>query len=326
MWVKMYLGTCDGRPKWANVADALLARGPTAATRSAPPGTRINSFLQTWETSLHISNPLPVALRQMIRSAKKFNVRLDPLLPDENLCLAVPIWYHLATNQRRSVANTAAGKCLRERHKVTSVGDCAAVAQRLRAALNASAPHTLNAWCKCTSCVCDREEKGCANPHRCAKAAYKAVDQLRPLWKVGEGRLEDNLSLSRSRKEANVRARAENGAIVFDPSIRSSLPIEAVFRVFDASRDADCAIPRRPPRPFAVNAESITVYTDGSCENNGCDNSLAGAGIWYGVDDVRNAAIRVPGERVTNQAAEMYAVAWAVSSAPPFAPMNIISD
>ena len=49
------------------------------------------------------------------------------------------------------------------------------------------------------------------------------------------------------------------------------------------------------------------VYTDGSCSNNGQRNALAGIGIYFGENDVRNVSQRVVG-RQTNNTAEIGAI------------------
>ncbi|KAH9854515.1 hypothetical protein C2E23DRAFT_726691, partial [Lenzites betulinus] len=94
MWTKTYLDLTASRPKWAILADVLLARSPMATAKRVPLDVRVNPFLQSWDSSLHPSSPLPPSLKVMIRVAKRFGIRLDPLLPDEHLCLSVPIWYH----------------------------------------------------------------------------------------------------------------------------------------------------------------------------------------------------------------------------------------
>ncbi|KAI9058072.1 ribonuclease H-like protein [Trametes sanguinea] len=105
-----------------------------------------------------------------------------------------------------------------------------------------------------------------------------------------------------------------------------SLPLAKGFRIFGKAEDGTCPPPRRARRPFALIDEAVTVYTDGSCVDNGGTNARAGAGVWYGESDGRNIAVAVPGNAPTNQTAELYAVARAVLATPPFAPLRIISD
>ena len=49
------------------------------------------------------------------------------------------------------------------------------------------------------------------------------------------------------------------------------------------------------------------VYTDGSCSNNGKENALAGIGIFFGIDDVRNVSKKIEGKQ-TNNTAELSAI------------------
>ena len=56
-----------------------------------------------------------------------------------------------------------------------------------------------------------------------------------------------------------------------------------------------------------INIQSIIVYTDGACSNNGRKNAKAGFGIYFGENDPRNLAKRIEGKQ-TNNAAEISAI------------------
>jgi ribonuclease HI len=49
------------------------------------------------------------------------------------------------------------------------------------------------------------------------------------------------------------------------------------------------------------------VYTDGACYNNGKPNAIAGYGIYFGQNDLRNISKKIIGKQ-TNNIAELYAV------------------
>ena len=49
------------------------------------------------------------------------------------------------------------------------------------------------------------------------------------------------------------------------------------------------------------------VYTDGSCSNNGKENALAGIGIYFGENDIRNVSQKVIGKQ-SNNTAELGAI------------------
>jgi ribonuclease HI len=70
----------------------------------------------------------------------------------------------------------------------------------------------------------------------------------------------------------------------------------------------------------------VTVYTDGSCSQTRQTNARAGSGIWFGRDDMRNRAIRLPGMIQTNQRAELYAVLHLIKTTPTNIPLLIKSD
>ena len=49
------------------------------------------------------------------------------------------------------------------------------------------------------------------------------------------------------------------------------------------------------------------VYTDGSCSNNGQENAVAGIGIFFGINDIRNISQKFEGKQ-TNNTAELNAL------------------
>lgn len=55
------------------------------------------------------------------------------------------------------------------------------------------------------------------------------------------------------------------------------------------------------------NIDKIKVYTDGSCQNNGCKDAKAGIGIYFGMNDKRNVSKRIIGKQ-TNNTAELKAI------------------
>ena len=49
------------------------------------------------------------------------------------------------------------------------------------------------------------------------------------------------------------------------------------------------------------------VYTDGACSNNGKKNAVAGIGIFFGPNDIRNISKKIHGKQ-TNNVAELTAI------------------
>ncbi|KAJ8454688.1 hypothetical protein ONZ51_g12889 [Trametes cubensis] len=258
----------------------------------------------------------------MVKVAKKYKVVLDTPNPTETLKGVMPVWYHVAAEEGRDVSNTKSAKCLRKEHKVRTVAQCARMAGRITLP---QTEHRNSAECPCMECVRDRVETNCDNPARCAAAAKKMVDKLVPKWKPDGDRIKDNLTLTKTRIEENEIVRAENGRILFNPTIAQGTPLNMAFRIF-VEGEAEVGAAIRTRRTFQVVQEETEVFTDGACMDNGLASARAGSGVWFGDDDPRNTAGRVPGQNQSNQTAEIYAVELAHRSVPPFAPLHIVTD
>ncbi len=75
-----------------------------------------------------------------------------------------------------------------------------------------------------------------------------------------------------------------------------------------------------------MNPLKIKVYMDGACWNNEKANVRCGSSIWIKPNHRRNAAIRVPGIRQSNQVGEIVAIIEVINSFPNFCLLTIISD
>jgi len=82
----------------------------------------------------------------------------------------------------------------------------------------------------------------------------------------------------------------------------------ALYKKFDTKKEADDFINNSETDEDPVDfSPEYYVYTDGACSNNGKQNALAGIGIYFGVDDIRNVSKRIAGKQ-TNNAAELSAI------------------
>ncbi|KAG1856507.1 ribonuclease H-like protein [Suillus tomentosus] len=79
-------------------------------------------------------------------------------------------------------------------------------------------------------------------------------------------------------------------------------------------------------RGLNIIEERISIYTDGSCLNNGKHNAKAGSGIWISAGNERNKTIRIPGHQQSNQIAEVTAILVALQQTEPYIPITFISD
>ncbi len=81
----------------------------------------------------------------------------------------------------------------------------------------------------------------------------------------------------------------------------------ALYKKFDTKEEADNFIKINNKNSHDEFIPDYYVYTDGSCSNNGKDNALAGIGIFFGLDDIRNVSKKIEG-RQTNNIAELSAI------------------
>ena len=122
-WLQSYLNLEENRPTWAFIADEILAADipndqKIADTRQA----RINQFLQTWHSRLiapkkatnpdqSTKKPTPTDLKEMLRVAKKYNVKLEAILPLKEAQSRMPVLHHAQIRKPVSYTSETA-KCL----------------------------------------------------------------------------------------------------------------------------------------------------------------------------------------------------------------------
>lgn len=80
-----------------------------------------------------------------------------------------------------------------------------------------------------------------------------------------------------------------------------------------------------------TDSSTIRVWTDGACKGNGKTSKLprAGSGVYFGPGDPRNVSEPLPGDKQTNQRAEMHAAIRALEvliEEPRTTPVEIITD
>lgn len=325
VWLRSYLDLSPTRPRWAHIADILIAGAVHSSYKHLDETSKVNTFLQEWEVSTRQSNRLPQDLLQMLKAAKKYRVRLDVTNPTEALKEALPVWSHVGTTRARVMSNSRTARCLRVAHKVSTVGACINLARRSTMTPTTGQAHVPSSRCVCGLCITDREVNGCPDPHKCVTAARELLHKLTPAWIPGNATHSDGLTLTKSRKRKNTLARSQNGKLTFDPTTSTATPLANAIRAFTSNEENITTI-RRAPRPYDVPNEDVTVYTDGSFMDNAERGPRCGSGVWFGNSDDRNVSARVPGTKQSNQIAEIYAISLAVCAVPPFAALTIHSD
>jgi len=164
----------------------------------------------------------------MLKTTRRYNVNLAAMKMTPHLLAQLPAWYHLATEQKS--LNNARAKCLMRKHDVAKVADLVRMSARLRHPTQFQT-HRKNKNCTCQECMADRT-LGCTNPHKCAIEALARLSLIHPKYDPMKQEPPDGMSLMRTRKLLNERARQENGVITFNPSITCKENLAECFRVF----------------------------------------------------------------------------------------------
>ena len=322
VWLKDHLNLSPSRQLWARVEDILI-------NATAPPGTSsiatINSFLQTWNPPTRGPRlaTLNGGIRRMLRVAKKYNTNLAAIRLSPGVCATLPAWYHPGAAPH-AITNVNA-LCILNKHGAKTVADLIKLANKINDRTRRST-HTPSQACVCIECVHDRRG-GCKNPHACALEATARLNDIAPKYNPLAFEHHDTLSLTPNRKARNNDARSEGEGVLFDPSITCKDGIQECFRVFTDPNKISLNPARRTLQQGTfLDHEEMTVYTDGSCTNNGKLDAQCGSGVWLEDGHPQNNAIKIPGEEQSNQVSEIAAVIVAVETLPTFCKLTIVTD
>lgn len=224
MRLKKYLDLSPDRPLWAKVVDAILATN-TPKSENLPINARQNIFLQSWTTL--VGKSCPRYIRKMLTTARKYGVRVEALRPSEEIIGRRPIWHHLdATTKVRRKANSKAGKCLRDKHKVETVEDAMTQIRK-----GSNEEHRETRMCGCRECVSTRDETGCDNPDRCFKAANRLTSCIHRRWRPNHGEIQDQAMIVDLNEPMNA-----NNRMVIEREIPRTEKLEDTLRIFTKGR------------------------------------------------------------------------------------------
>ena len=314
-WLKAYLNLGPDRATWTFFADAIIGTDiPKTHSIDNDPESRIMPILQTWETKSRGSS-LPEDLKQMLKLAKEYNVRVTATNPSKEAREDLPLWYHIHSDKSaRKLYKTKTAKCLRKKHNIKRVKDTLRILERV------NETHEPKNNCTCTTCKTMRREPQCTHPHDCIKLAASLLNKILPKWDPRN----KNETSPEGRPPLNFELE-EDEIIVSKESPTTNL--RDAIKIFSDTIPP----PNAPTQPVTTDTrtnvqETITIFTDGACINNGHENAAAGSGIWYGDNDTRNTSARVAHTNQSNQTGELMAILIAVRDNPPESNLRIISD
>jgi ribonuclease HI len=323
----------ESRPTWAYIADEIFRSDAPGELKSLleDPNARTNQFLQTWhsrtkrKTNSNTDNPtIPDDLREMIKIAKKYGVRLEATHPTQEVRTNLPAIRSNQTNPgtKPDTLCDKPGKCLRSKHKIQSLQDV------LNISSDIPRNHRRSKRCKCTKCslINNETNNSCKHPFKCIERAATLLKSINEKWNP-QTEHPPEFFITPHPNEVGPKQNPDTMEIThtLDPfDIETSLA--DCFRIFTSSEPTDPSRTSRAERTIEFTEPETTIYTDGSCSKNGESIAHAGSGIWFGENDPRNISLRVPGPDQSNQSGELYAILHAISSSPPDRALSIMSD
>ncbi|KAJ7247772.1 hypothetical protein C8J57DRAFT_1080606, partial [Mycena rebaudengoi] len=311
-WLKTYLNFSENRPLWCFVADELLAKKIQAGDINVDVAMRLNAYLQTWKPKVG-DDMIGKDLTDMIKAGRKYGVQMDVIAVSGEIQRQMPVWYHSMSFGDKNLWNKppAVVECLKKKHRIKLVKDAEALADKM----NAPNHSTTQPDCGCGSCSLTRAITGCEHPGKCYKKCKALLDVLEEKWDPRYAQPEDY------EDDIAPQPSDDPDTVEFDPRITTHGTIGDTFRIFTQDKEVEYTY-APDTQHEAEPDEQIEIYTDGSALNNGMANAMAGAGVFFGDDDLRNISVRIPDELgPSNQTAEMIGVKVAVEIAPKTAPL-----
>ena len=137
-------------PTWAYIADELFSLNSAVSTLAVDGKSRLNPFLQAWHPKTSGKHcTLPASLIRLFQTTRKYNVLLAPIALSSDLKASLPIWSHLAIPKPAYPRCPAVIRCLRNIHRVSTVGDAAALASTALPSTHQDG----RPFCRCAACL-----------------------------------------------------------------------------------------------------------------------------------------------------------------------------
>ena len=332
-WAQAYLKMDESRPTWAFLADEIFRNDVPGEPKSLAEdcNARTNQFLQSWHSrsktrSANNKNPptIPKDLKEMLKTAKKYGVRLEAVHPSPETTSVLPAIRNIQTleNEKPDTLCDKFGKCLRNKHRIRTIHDAKSLTD------NIPNNHKKNKKCRCTRCASIRTatEGTCKHPNKCIERAKTLLASIKDKWNPTTTHPTEFFTFPlKDEIGPEYNPQTDETTHTLDP-YRTEESLTDCFTVFTSHPAPPSHKTRRANRTQTFTDPKITIYTDGSCSNNGETSAQAGSGIWFGDEDARNTSLRVPGPEQSNQTGELYAVLHALRLSPPDIAIHIKTD
>lgn len=271
-WLKGLLAPLKERPQWALFAHDLLVK----VAQTSPvvkPEAKTNTFLQTWSPS---HNKPSAHLKCIIKTAKKYNVCWEAISIDPNIAKQLPAWFHIGTlHELNKLNNHLYATCLREKHRITSVGQIETIASRN------SPLHRQNKNCLCIHCMQDRTISNCDKPFKCAKLAKDILKCILPKWCPQTSTHPYALNIAPEQITANDEDQNKKQLEIFNPTFPSPDSIESGFHAFITPNPPCTSSACQAPKPPSEPPHLTNIIITGMHQVDKDGTYVSGGGAWF---------------------------------------------
>ena len=306
MWLKKYLETKEKRPTWAWLADNLIAKDIAPnTTPKVDTLSKISWIKQTWRTKQGKHLKLPNELKDMLKIAEHYNIQISTRKTDQKLKENMIVWHQVMKPKENYSWNKLAAKCLRETHRVQTIGE-------------------LNDFIKVNEIQLGNE---CTKQEACLKMAKRVIEMPSEKWDPNKGTpYKDNLDHMEKRKK-QFQKYIEEKKNLYNPDITEKDKPEDAIRIFIKQKIMEETAKQKPVlRKHKGSGKKWVIYTDSSCKDGNTSKARARVGTYCETDDSKTKAIKIPGKTQTNQRGELIAILSAIESVPKGDKLKIISD
>lgn len=287
MWLRSYLNFSPSCPTWAMITDLLLS---ASAPPNISPLGRLNTFMQMWDPPARgpRSTLLNNDIIRMINTAKKYKTNLAALQIAPNISAKLPAWYHIKANP--CPLSNIPSKCLLRNHNIRTVADL--IRMSARAQTSQTYPHILDLTCLCVECAKDRL-LGCRNPHECFLCTLTRVTSIAPKFNplIGPNQC-DAWLLTPTHEACRIAAEENSDKMPVNAKITCKTDLTDCFWIFtDPNQLSQIPVRRRHAPGINLQDQTVTIYTDGACFNNGKENATCSSSIWVSSNNHFNTAL-----------------------------------
>ncbi|KAG1860932.1 hypothetical protein F4604DRAFT_1517677, partial [Suillus subluteus] len=231
----------------------------------------------------------------------------------------LPIWFHLGAEERlNKLNNYYYAECLRERHKVRTLGEMEAISSR------SSLLHRQNKDCICTYCESDRSNLGCKKPYKCKKLAKDILKCIKPKWDPNFKTTTHIPILSPDKITANNEAVKKGGAVTFQPALPTPASISNGFRIFTLKMpQSDRPAEQAAPSAQVNKATTLEIVVANKCIVDKNGDLISGGGVWFNNADDRNMSLKMSEDMAANNGGLVLTMLKVIKTIPKNMPISI---